>query len=190
MNPREEFFNQRTGKIARLDFALRHTVNAMIRDNRPYAEIMQFLGEKGITGINDQNLTNWKQGGHQDWLRQQDRLADMERKREFAFEIAKENEGSKIHEAGLNLAASQIFEMLQDFDPAVMKEMLAEDPENYSKIVTALARISKEALGFERFKQLVSEQKHKIEQALNLAKSKGGLTPDTLKQIEEAAGML
>lgn len=181
--------NRRTGKIARLPKEWRDVVNLMLRDGATYQQVIEKLGDHGKE-INEQNVTNWKEGGYQDWLSEQERLDDMREKRDFAFEIVKQNEGSKIHEAGLNLAASQIFELLQDFDVKSLKASLAEDPENYSKVVTALARISKEALGFEKFKQVVAEQKKKIEDALNTAKSKGGLTPETLATIEQAAAML
>lgn len=182
--------NQRTGKIARAPFEVRTQVNEMLRDGRMYESIIKFLGEKGIAGVNEQNLTNWKDGGFQDWLREQGRLSEMAAKREFALRIVQENEGSSIHEAGLQLAASQIFELLDGIDVPSMKEKLADDPENFSKIVSALARISKEALGFEKFKQVVAEQKRKIEGALAAAKNKGGLTPETLATIEQAAAML
>lgn len=180
--------NQRTGKIARAPFAVRTHVNELLRDGAKYAAIIKFLEGHEIH-VNETNITNWQQGGYQDWLKEQTRLEDMRAKREFALRIVQDNEGSNIHEAGLQLAASQIFEVLEDINVEDLKAKLANDPENFSKIVGALAKISKEALGFEKFKQLVLEQKRKIEAALNTAK-KSGLTPETLATIEQAAAML
>lgn len=191
----------RTGKIARLPKNLRDAVNLALQDGASAQAVIQIIThakENGATNgdgteieiPNDQNVTNWRDGGYADWLKENERLNDMRAKREFALRIVQDNEGGKIHEAGLNLAASQIFELLQDFDVSELKEKLSADPENYSKVVSALARISKEALGFEKYRQIVAEQKRKIEDALNLAKTKGGLTPDTLQQIEQAAAML
>lgn len=192
---------QRTGKIARLKKDLRDAVNLALRDGAPAARIIQIITDAKANGAtngdgteiqlpNEQNVSNWIAGGYKDWIAENERLDDMRTKREFALRIVQENEGGKIHEAGLNLAASQIFELLQDFDVQTLKEQLAEDPENYSKVVSALARISKEALGFEKYRQVVAEQKRKIEDALNNAKTKGGLTPETLATIEQAAAML
>ena len=180
--------NQRTGKIARAPFPVRTHVNELLRDGAKYAAIIKFLEGHEIH-VNEVNITNWQQGGYQDWLKEQTRLEDMKAKREFAMRIVQENEGSNIHEAGLQLAASQIFEVLEDIDVEDLKEKLANDPENFSKIVGALAKISKEALGFEKFKQIVLEQKRKIEAALSTAK-RSGLTPETLATIEQAAAML
>jgi hypothetical protein len=42
----------------------------------------------------------------------------------------------------------------------------------------------------QQYKDLVAEQKRKIEATVATAKSKGGLTPETLAQIEEAAKLL
>jgi hypothetical protein len=191
----------RTGKIARLKKLHRDAVNGMLRDNCSAESVIRFVaelaeaGEQDADGAaiqipNDQNITNWREGGFADWLKEQTRLDDMRAKREFALEIVKQNEGGKIHEAGLNLAASQIFELLQDFDVATLKEQLAEDPENYSKIVSALARISKEALGFEKYRELVAESKRKIEAALDADKGKGGITPETLEKIRNELNLL
>ena len=180
MNPPDEHCNQRTGKIARLDFALRNVINGMIRDGRTAAEIIAFATQQGGPDLNEQNVTNWRQGGYQDWLKQQARLEDMQAKRDFALRIVSENEGSKIHEAGLNLAASQIFELLQDFDPTEMKELLAKDPENYSRIIGALAKISKEALNFEKYRDAVTKAKAEIQK---LRDPKSSLGEDERKAI-------
>lgn len=191
----------RTGKIARLPKTLRDAVNLALLDGASASRVIQIITDAKAHGAtngdgteieipNDQNITNWRDGGYADWLKENQRLDDMRAKREFALRIVSENEGGKIHEAGLNLAASQIFELLQDFDVSAMKDKLAENPEEFSKIVSALARISKEALGFEKYRELVAEQKRKINDALNAAKGKGGITPETLQTIEQAAAML
>jgi hypothetical protein len=191
----------RTGKIARLPKTLRDAVNMALQDGATANAVIAIVTTAKTNGAtngdgseieipNDQNITNWRDGGFADWEKENKRLDDMRMKREFALRVVTENEGGKIHEAGLSLAASQIFELLQDFDISAMKEKLAENPEEFSKIVSALARISKEALGFEKYRELVAEQKRKINEALSAAKGKGGITPETLQTIEQAAAML
>lgn len=191
----------RTGKIARLPKTLRDAVNLALLDGATANAVIKIVTDAKANGAtngdgseieipNDQNITNWRDGGFMDWRKENERLDDMRAKREFALRIVNESEGGKIHEAGLNLAASQIFELLQDFDVGAMKEKLAENPEEFSKLVSSLARISKEALGFEKYRELVAEQKRKINEALSAAKGKGGITPETLQTIEQAAAML
>jgi hypothetical protein len=182
--------NARTGKIARAPFEVRTRVNEMLRDGATAGAIIKFLESKDVFGVSEMNVTNWRQGGHQDWLKEQERLTDMAAKREFAMEIVKQNEGSKLHEATLHLAASQLYETLTDFDLTSLKDLLKAKPENYAAIVNSLAKLSKGALDMQKYKDLVQEQKRRIEAALNEGKTKGGISKEALAQIEQAAAML
>lgn len=181
----------RTGKIARLKKVHRDQINTLLRDGASAERVIRFVTELRAAGEtdgndepieipNDVNITNWRDGGYQDWLKERGRLDGMRAKRELALEIASQNEGSKIHEAGLHLAASQIFELLEDFDPTDMKELLAKDPENYSRIIGALAKISKEALNFEKYRDAVVAAKQEIQK---LRDPKQSLTDDDRKAI-------
>lgn len=161
--------DRRTGKIARLPFDIRTEVNQWLRDGVPYAQIIAFLAAKGYDGstesrptINEQNLTNWKDGGHQDWLKEQERLADMAAKREFAMQIVKENDGSRLHEANLHLAASQLYDVLTDFDPQRLKDLLDEAPENYAAIANALAKLSKGNIEVQKYKAAVTDAQREV----------------------------
>ena len=60
------------GKIAHLPKAIRDQINVMLRDGAPYPEIRRKLRELGnpdLNSISKQNLHNWKNAGHQHWLR-------------------------------------------------------------------------------------------------------------------------
>ncbi|MDX1951497.1 MAG: hypothetical protein SFY81_04895 [Verrucomicrobiota bacterium] len=188
--------NRRTGKIARLPKVIRDQVNVMIRDGVKYPAIIAFLEAEGHPGILEQNLTNWVQtsdsnesSGYLDWQREQERLEDMKAKRELALEIVQQNEGSRLHEATLHLAASQLYEVLVDFDLVNLKALLADKPENYAQVVNSLAKLSKGALDIQRYKDHVQAQKEKIQAALNQAKT-GGVTAETLAKIEQEVGFL
>ena len=182
--------NRRTGKIARLPKSLRDLVNNALRDGQPYAAIIKKLVAEGAgDDLNEQNLTNWKEGGFVDWTKEQERLEDMAAKRDFAMEVVKQNEGSKLHEATLHLAASQLYEALADFDIGNLKALLATNPENYAQIVNSLAKLSKGALDIERYREQVRTQREKIEGALAKAKD-GGLTAETIATIEESLRLL
>ncbi len=181
--------NRRTGLVARLPKALRDLVNAALRDGLTYAAIIEKIVDEGGPRLNEQNVSNWKDGGHKDWMCDQERLEDMAAKREFALEVVSQNEGSKLHEATLHLAASQLYEALADFDISHVKKLLAENPENYAQIVNSLAKLSKGALDIERYREQVRTQREKIEGALAKAKD-GGLTPETIATIEESLRLL
>lgn len=172
--------NARTGKIARAPFEVRTQVNVMLRDGAPAKAVIDHLASAGIPGVNEQNVTNWRDGGYQDWLGQQSRLDEMAAKREFAMEIVKQNQGSQLHEATLHLAASQLYEALTDFDIGSLKELLADKPENYANIVNSLAKLSKGALDIRKYQDAVSQAKTEIQK---LRDPKQELSEDDRKAI-------
>lgn len=176
-------------------------VNEQLRDGLPYAQIIAFLAAKGFDGAwlkskgfkpewEEQNFTNWLEGGHKDWLKEQERLADMAAKREFAMQIVKENDGSRLHEANLHLAASQLYDVLTDFDPQRLKDLLDEAPENYAAIANALAKLSKGNIEVQKYKDHVATQKAKILETIDSQAKKGGVSDEARQQIREAAALL
>lgn len=185
--------DRRTGKIARLPFEIRTEVNHNLRDGWQYQAIIGWLVEKGHAkdgDLNEQNLTNWKNGGHQDWLKEQERLADMQARREFALEIVKANEGSKLHEANLHLAASQIYDVLTDFDPQRLKDLLDESPENYTHVVNALGKLSKSNIEVQKYKDAVAATLRICAEAKKATEGGGGLSAETIEKIERELKLL
>src|SRR5260221_7863665 len=78
--------NTRTGKIARLPHEIRAELNRRLQDGEQGKSLIQWLNAHPLVqetlndiiasrAINDQNLTEWKQGGYQDWLRQDESRA-------------------------------------------------------------------------------------------------------------------
>jgi len=76
----------RIGKIARLPEALRLQLNSLLQDGGEGKQIVQWLNSlpevrKVLADkfdgrpINEQNLTDWRQGGYEQWLARQDILA-------------------------------------------------------------------------------------------------------------------
>lgn len=73
----------RSGKIARLPRHLREQVNRRLDDGEPGPQLLAWLNECpeaqlvvqrdfGGRSINEQNLSDWRQGGFRDWQRQQE----------------------------------------------------------------------------------------------------------------------
>lgn len=191
----------RTGKIARLPKPMRDSVSRLLSDGRSVADIIatleaegfgaEWLAKNGFSDDwNDQNFTNWRQGGYLEWERNQHRLDEIRMRKEMALEIAREGDGSKMHEASLHIAASQIYELLDTMPLDRFKELLANDPQKYTELLTAVARISKPALEFEKYRDHVRAQREKIEAELSKAKTGGGLSAETFEKINEALNLL
>ena len=160
----------------------------MLEDGVTYAEIIKRLGRAG-KGIEEQSIRRWRKWGHQEWLEEERRLQAMRFNHDAALRIVKENKGKAVQEAGLQIAATHIYELLSTFNPSTLKQKLRGNPENYARIVNVLARISDGGLKFERYRAEVAERKAKIELAIKRARE-GGITPETLTRIEEEIKLL
>lgn len=79
--------NARKGKIARLPHTIRHEINTRLRDGNVGTEILDYVNslpdvqsiladQFGGEPIKPQNLTDWRQGGYQDWLCNQDQYEE------------------------------------------------------------------------------------------------------------------
>jgi len=96
----------RIGKIARVPIHIRDQLGRRLEDGKPGKEIVKWLNslpdvQKILKGqfdgqpINESNLTVWRQGGHQDWLRHQERCGIVRRLREEAEELKIEAEDAE-----------------------------------------------------------------------------------------------
>jgi hypothetical protein len=113
----------------------------MILDGITYKEIIRILGPEA-RDINEDNLTNWRQGGYQDWLRQQQRVDQQQANYELALDLVSQNAGTTMAKAARQIVASQICQLLLDFDPVAVAAALADKPELYTRLINALARLS------------------------------------------------
>src|SRR5436189_6333591 len=113
---KEERERRRTGVIARMPRAVRDEVNRMLDDGWPYEKIIEWLAANGHPGVNKDHVSNWKDGGYQDWVELELELARQEKVRELSYEIATANEGSKTQEAAIQIAANFLFQVFRKFD--------------------------------------------------------------------------
>lgn len=92
----------RNGKIARLPKAIRDRLNQQILDGVPgkdlvnwlngINEVVDILVQKFNTDrITEQNLSEWKQGGYQDWLKHQERRDWVRRLSDEAEDVAEDS---------------------------------------------------------------------------------------------------
>jgi hypothetical protein len=95
------------GKIARLSKKIRDELNHRLDDGEPGGRILDWLNvlpsvqvvlaaEFGDGPVNAQNLSNWRKGGYQDWLKQQERRNLVRELTEYAEELATDAGGVEI----------------------------------------------------------------------------------------------
>ncbi len=98
----------RNGKIARLTRNIREQLNHRLSDGEPGGHLVEWLNalpevevvlemEFGGRPINEQNLSEWRRGGYQDWQKQQER-------RNLVRQLA--DEAGELHEAAGGLEVS------------------------------------------------------------------------------------
>ena len=140
---------RRRGKVARLPDELRQLVNVMLRDGVPYSQIIQKLSGKGHK-LHCHNLSRWFTGGYQDWLQGQVGLDEIRLKLDFASNLLRLDDTDVFNEATLRIAVARMYNLLLDFDPAVLKQVLPNSPGAYSRILNSLCKLTEGALKLER----------------------------------------
>jgi hypothetical protein len=133
------------GKVARLPERLRDLVNQMLRDGFIYDAIIQKLREHGVSLLKS-NLSHWRNGGHQDWLKQQVWLKEMDSRLAFALDSVRNNEPGLFSKASSELAAMRLFQTLQNFHLQAPAHDLSTDPMSFIRTTNAVCRLSSSVL--------------------------------------------
>jgi len=162
----------RKGHVARLPYEIREQLNALIRDGATAAELNAFLEQNGHKKLNDQNWTNWRQGGYQDWLKEQAYLDTVRQKHET---IRRELEAG-----GLSVLDKAIFEVATS---------LADSDIDPTKAAAAIATLKTAVTGDKRV-QIYERRAALAEQALNLEREKFAAAQARAAQADKAEGVV
>jgi hypothetical protein len=115
----------RQGKIARLPVAIRNEVNRRLFENEPGAKIVAWLNTQDDVlkildeffcsiPVSPQNLSEWRQGGYQDWLRRQERVENLKDLSQLALKLAEASGGGNISDGSAAVAGGRIMEILEN----------------------------------------------------------------------------
>jgi len=138
--------NTHVGKIGRLPKSIRDDLGRRLQDGEPGKELVKWLNELprvqeilkeqfGGRPITEQNLSEWKQGGHQEWLRHQEACEKLHWMVERADDLENEADGLEISGRLASILAAELAshaeQMLKDVtDPKerwrLMQEFLRE----------------------------------------------------------------
>ena len=141
----------RKGKIARLPARIREQVCRRMHDGEPAPKIIAWLHTEqevlavldemfGEEPISAQNLSEWRAGGYQDWLRKRERIERIKQLSDYSLELAQA--GAHIN-APAAIAGGQLLEILEGVDPALQRDLLMEKPATYIDLLNAMARLQK-----------------------------------------------
>lgn len=130
--------------ISRMPRATRDKVSQAIEDGADWKMVASICKQDGHPGVRPQNVTNYRKGAHQEWLRKEERMEVIRRDSDATASVVShyvENGGSPA-EAGL-LAASEIMsKALVGLGPESLQILMADDPKALFGIVRELARVA------------------------------------------------
>ena len=110
------------GKIGRLPKFIRDELCRRIEDGEPGKELVKWLNglprvqeilkeQFGGRDITEQNLSEWKQGGHQAWLRQEQTRSLVAKLTEQAEDLSEASDGQEISELFASVLAAELTQM-------------------------------------------------------------------------------
>jgi hypothetical protein len=154
------------GKISRFPKEVRDALNEMIEDGLSYGEIIRELGEWG-ENLSEKNVSIWKLGAHQEWLREQQRLDSCRSGHDLAVDVQREREreGVASFQAPGKIAATLIAEALTDIGKETIQAACKSNPLNLVRMLNSLARLTNGSLKCEQHLALEAERKAKSEKA-------------------------
>ncbi len=158
------------GKVARLPKELRDKVNQMIEDGFTYPAIIKSLGVAG-KDLNVVNLSRWKDGGHQDWLLEQQWLADTRHRQESASDLIRDFDATQVNHAALQLATLHIFGAMRNLGPGTLDDKLGGDSAAFARLINALSRASRETVQLQKYREACAKARAAL-QALRDPKRK------------------
>jgi hypothetical protein len=134
--------------ISRMPRAVRDLVSRALEDGADWKQVAAICKSHGHDGIRPQNVTNYRKGAHQEWIRREERMEAIRRDSETTAAVVRhyaENGGSPA-EAGLLAAAEVMAQALSGLGPEAMQILIADDPKALFGITRELARVA-ELLG-------------------------------------------
>lgn len=190
----------RNGKIARLPVDIREELNRRIEDGEEGGPLLEWLNELpevreilndqfGGVPVNKQSLSQWRLGGHQDWLRHKESCDMVRRLAEEAGDLNAEADDVMVSEMLADLMSVELARAAQ----AMLAET-ADPKERWRQLQEVLAQLSRLRRADHRTERLRMDQerwdmkrerweKEEWERQLQKAKSKA-LAPiwDRLKR--------
>ena len=177
------------GKIPALPKAQRDAINRLLHDGATYAAVAERMAEQGVL-LNAENISNWFQTGFQDYLDQLDRLDYQRARYETAADLLQNTDTARLPEASLQTAAAQIFDLLGRFTPAALAQNIANNPDQYTRLLNALSRITRESLTLQKYRDACAQARQHLQE---LKDPKRKLTDEErlaiVHQLDEILGL-
>lgn len=169
----------RNGKIARLPKKIRDQLNRRLENAEPGAQLVEWLntlpGARKILreqfkgeAISEQNLSRWKEGGFQDWLRHKESIEQMRWMVEQSDELEKdEGEGDfcdRVARVVTVELAQQVHRLIEIDDPEKRWKLLREISLELWRLRNATSYGQSVGLGWDRWNREMDREEELREQ--------------------------
>ena len=152
--------NRRHGKVARLPAAIRDKINKFLDDGFTYSKIIAEL-EKSDPALpyrlTPDNLSNWFDGGYQDYLRNQERAERLKETTKEHLHLAKENPAD-LTAGTIHAATLELSEIMDDV-ATINRTAAAKNSDKFVRMTNALNRLSHTTMAVHRNRQLSARLK-------------------------------
>ena len=174
---------KRRSRIAKLPREVRNQVNVMLDEGATYQQVVDWLHGKGHSECTVDMVFQWKEGGFQDWLKDE-RRADSERSlREWATSVAADSGQTNLPTAYVMFASAQLRRLVDDIDEIRAKAALSEHPEVYARLFNSLARFAKLAVEMEKLEKVIRLRRELEAKAAKRGKGKRAPRKDELAEL-------
>ena len=183
---------RRTGKVALLPKTIRDKINVMLEDGVPYDSIIENLNAPGapplLHPINKHHLSEWKDGGYQDWLKNRFWEDEMRARHEVFSGLLLGDDSVRLPEGGLQFATIGLCELLRDLSSARSGDDSA--PDQYVHEANTLARLSRAILQLQQYRDVCAKARATVQ---GFKDPKRKLTEDEtraiVRKVDEILGL-
>ncbi|MGZ4962756.1 MAG: phage protein Gp27 family protein [Limisphaerales bacterium] len=149
--------SRRNGNVAQLPKAVRDKINHMLLDGVIYADIIENLGEDG-KHLQISNLSRWKDGGFQDWLKERQQVDTLRGFFELVMDMVANTEAEEIPDLTVKLLAARVCGVLTKLTPAELQNTISDDPKALSRLLSLVPKLSREALRTRKYHRSVKKE--------------------------------
>lgn len=162
------------GKIGRLPKSIRDELGRRIEDGEPGKELVKWLNglshvqevlkeQFGGRPITEQNLSEWKQTGHPEWLRQQETRSLVAKLTEHAEDLGEASNGQEISDLFASVLAAELAQLAaalleKETDPEKRWQRLREVHQELSQLRRDDHRAVRTMIKHERWNRQVASE--------------------------------
>ncbi len=184
----------RTGKIARLPRTIRHQLNHRLADGDTGPRLAAWLNslpevrhvldrDFGGRPINEQNLSEWRQGGFEDWLRHEDASA-------WATQLTEESDELDQASGSRSLSERALYPALLALSGLLRQVIVSADPvEQRRSVISAAHQLTQLRRAFLQGERLRLERE-RWEFAKETIRSRSARQAEHLRLAKESAERL